>query len=279
MTFIRRYTTRLTRAPPGPTARRRRTRCSARRQPCCRAGRSNRYSRRWPPAARVTASCRSKTPSRAPCRTSTSSCCRTTFASSARRSPISTTCSSVRPRCAARTCAACSRTRSRWRSAASSSARNRNVQAVPVFDTAGAVEIVMREDDGFTAAIASRRAATLYKGEVIAEHLQDHAGELDALSAAWAGAGGAGNARGDQDARRLRPAARAGSARPRAARNCAAATSISPRSRAARSPASRSSTGSSSSSRSWRRVRRSTTRSTEMRHDTPWLRVLGAYRT
>lgn len=51
---------------------------------------------------------------------------------------------------------------------------HRNIQAVPVFDTAGAVEIVMREDDGFTAAIASRRAAELYKGAVLAEHLQDH---------------------------------------------------------------------------------------------------------
>jgi prephenate dehydratase len=51
---------------------------------------------------------------------------------------------------------------------------NRNIQAVPVFDTAGAVEIVLREDDGFTAAIASRRAAQLYKGVVLAEHLQDH---------------------------------------------------------------------------------------------------------
>jgi prephenate dehydratase len=51
---------------------------------------------------------------------------------------------------------------------------NRNIQAVPVFDTAGAVEIVMREDDGFTAAIAARRAATLYHGTVLAEHLQDH---------------------------------------------------------------------------------------------------------
>jgi prephenate dehydratase len=51
---------------------------------------------------------------------------------------------------------------------------NRNIQPVPVFDTAGAVEIVLREDDGFTAAIASRRAAELYKGKVLAEHLQDH---------------------------------------------------------------------------------------------------------
>jgi prephenate dehydratase len=51
---------------------------------------------------------------------------------------------------------------------------NRNIQAVPVFDTAGAVEIVMREDDGFTGAIAARRAATLYHGTVLAEHLQDH---------------------------------------------------------------------------------------------------------
>lgn len=51
---------------------------------------------------------------------------------------------------------------------------NRQVQAVPVFDTAGAVEIVMREEDGFSAAIASRRAAALYHGAVIGEHLQDH---------------------------------------------------------------------------------------------------------
>jgi prephenate dehydratase len=51
---------------------------------------------------------------------------------------------------------------------------HRNIQAVPVFETAGAVEIVIREDDGFTAAIAARRAATLYKATVLAEHLQDH---------------------------------------------------------------------------------------------------------
>jgi prephenate dehydratase len=51
---------------------------------------------------------------------------------------------------------------------------HRTMQPVPVFDTAGAVEIVLREDDGFTAAIASRRAADLYKGRVLAEHLQDH---------------------------------------------------------------------------------------------------------
>lgn len=51
---------------------------------------------------------------------------------------------------------------------------NRNIQAVPVFDTAGAVEIVIREDDGFTAAIAARRAASLYKATILGEHLQDH---------------------------------------------------------------------------------------------------------
>ena len=51
---------------------------------------------------------------------------------------------------------------------------NRNIQAVPVFDTAGAVEIVMREDDGFTAAIAARRAAEIYKADILSEHLQDH---------------------------------------------------------------------------------------------------------
>lgn len=52
---------------------------------------------------------------------------------------------------------------------------HRSIQAVPVFDTAGAVEIVMREDDGQTAAIAARRAAELYGAAVLAEHLQDHA--------------------------------------------------------------------------------------------------------
>lgn len=51
---------------------------------------------------------------------------------------------------------------------------HRKVQAVPVFDTAGAVEIVMREDDGFTAAIAARRAADMYGAAILAEHLQDH---------------------------------------------------------------------------------------------------------
>ncbi len=51
---------------------------------------------------------------------------------------------------------------------------HRAIQAVPVFDTAGAVEIVMREDDGQTAAIAARRAAVLYGAAVLAEHLQDH---------------------------------------------------------------------------------------------------------
>ncbi|MGQ0734140.1 MAG: prephenate dehydratase [Acidobacteriota bacterium] len=48
------------------------------------------------------------------------------------------------------------------------------LQPVPVFDTAGAVEMVMHERDGQTAAIAGRRAATLYGAEILAEHLQDH---------------------------------------------------------------------------------------------------------
>lgn len=51
---------------------------------------------------------------------------------------------------------------------------HRSIQAVPVFDTAGAVEIVLREDDGQTAAIAARRTAELYGAVILAEHLQDH---------------------------------------------------------------------------------------------------------
>jgi prephenate dehydratase len=52
--------------------------------------------------------------------------------------------------------------------------KHRNIQAIPVFDTAGAVEIVMREEDGYTAAIAARRAAEIYHGVVLAEKMQDH---------------------------------------------------------------------------------------------------------
>jgi prephenate dehydratase len=45
---------------------------------------------------------------------------------------------------------------------------------VPVFDTAGAVPLALEDPLGEAAAIASRDAARLYGGEVLAEHLQDH---------------------------------------------------------------------------------------------------------
>ena len=48
------------------------------------------------------------------------------------------------------------------------------MQPIPVFDTAGAVEMVMRKNDGATAAIASRRASRIYGAAVLAENLQDH---------------------------------------------------------------------------------------------------------
>ena len=48
------------------------------------------------------------------------------------------------------------------------------IQPVPVYDTAGAVEIVMREGSRDSAAVATRRAATVYGGEVLAEAIQDH---------------------------------------------------------------------------------------------------------
>ena len=48
------------------------------------------------------------------------------------------------------------------------------IQPVPVYDTAGAVEIVMKEGSRDSAAVATRRAATVYGGEVLAEAIQDH---------------------------------------------------------------------------------------------------------
>jgi prephenate dehydratase len=48
------------------------------------------------------------------------------------------------------------------------------IQPVPVYDTAGAVEIVMNEGSRDSAAVATRRAATVYGGEVLAEAIQDH---------------------------------------------------------------------------------------------------------
>jgi prephenate dehydratase len=48
------------------------------------------------------------------------------------------------------------------------------IQPVPVYDTAGAVEIVMNEGARDSAAVATRRAASVYGGEVLAEAIQDH---------------------------------------------------------------------------------------------------------
>ncbi len=52
--------------------------------------------------------------------------------------------------------------------------QNRAMEAVSVFDTAGAVRLILKEGDKQTAAIASRRAAVLYGAEILAEHIQDH---------------------------------------------------------------------------------------------------------
>src|SRR6185436_2365873 len=48
------------------------------------------------------------------------------------------------------------------------------IQPVPVYDTAGAVEIVMNDGARDAAAVATRRAAAVYGGEVLAEAIQDH---------------------------------------------------------------------------------------------------------
>lgn len=52
--------------------------------------------------------------------------------------------------------------------------QNRTIEAVSVFDTAGAVRMVVAGGDTRTGAIASRRAATLYGANILAEHIQDH---------------------------------------------------------------------------------------------------------
>ncbi len=49
------------------------------------------------------------------------------------------------------------------------------VQPVPVYDTAGAVENVMRQGLKDAAALASRRAAEVYGGVILADEIQDHA--------------------------------------------------------------------------------------------------------
>lgn len=50
-----------------------------------------------------------------------------------------------------------------------------SIEAVPVFDTAGAVTMALEDPDRQSAAIASRRAAELHGGTIVAEHIQDHA--------------------------------------------------------------------------------------------------------
>lgn len=51
--------------------------------------------------------------------------------------------------------------------------RNVQLEAVPAYDTAGAVEKILGEGDQSQAALAARRAAGLYGGEVIADAVQD----------------------------------------------------------------------------------------------------------
>jgi len=48
------------------------------------------------------------------------------------------------------------------------------IEPVSVYDTAGAVQTILRNGDATCAAIASRRAAELWGGQVLAEAVQDH---------------------------------------------------------------------------------------------------------
>ncbi|MEX2271387.1 MAG: prephenate dehydratase domain-containing protein [Vicinamibacterales bacterium] len=54
-------------------------------------------------------------------------------------------------------------------------AEHPRIEAVAAFDTAGAVEMVMRVGDRTSAALAARRTAAIYGADVIADTLQDHA--------------------------------------------------------------------------------------------------------
>ena|SRR5436309_3260228 len=53
--------------------------------------------------------------------------------------------------------------------------RHPQIQAVSVYDTAGAVENIMRAGLRDSAAVASRRAAEVYGGVILADAIQDHA--------------------------------------------------------------------------------------------------------
>jgi prephenate dehydratase len=52
--------------------------------------------------------------------------------------------------------------------------RHPQIQQISVYDTAGAVENIMREGLRDSAAVASRRAAEVYGGMILAEAIQDH---------------------------------------------------------------------------------------------------------
>jgi len=52
--------------------------------------------------------------------------------------------------------------------------QNRGIDAVSVFDTAGAVRMILAGGNTDTGAIASRRAAEMYGASILAEHIQDH---------------------------------------------------------------------------------------------------------
>ena len=56
--------------------------------------------------------------------------------------------------------------------------RHPDITAVPVFDTAGAVELVTSRREPDAAAIAGRRAADVYGGVVLADDIQDRADNL-----------------------------------------------------------------------------------------------------
>jgi prephenate dehydratase len=53
--------------------------------------------------------------------------------------------------------------------------RGLNVKAEPVYDTAGSVKMLKESGDKTTAAVASRRAADIYKMQILEEGIEDHA--------------------------------------------------------------------------------------------------------
>ena len=156
---------------------------------------------------------------------------------------------------------------------------NRGIEAVSVFDTAGAVRMAVEASDGRTAAIASRRAAALYGAAIIAEHIQDRPARTGRGSCCSRRRRTQTHVdRPAEGARRLRPEARARRPDSRAPAALPTTASASPRSRGGRSRHAVRLSLSGGNGRCPRAVRFAATPFQALKQATTWLKVLGAFR-